>query len=66
MWYRLGRFILRFRVVLLLILIVLTGVMVFFATKVQMSYEFAKAIPSDNPKFIAFQHLEKNLGMMET
>src|SRR3954447_16701307 len=55
MWFSLGRFILKFRIPLLLLLLIVTAFMGFYASKVQMSYEFSKAIPTDNPKYIQYQ-----------
>jgi uncharacterized protein len=62
MWKNLGEFILRYRVVLLTILLVLTGFMAWQASKVKLSYEFAKAIPVDNPKYLAYQEFKKKFG----
>ena len=58
MWQRLGKFVLQYRLPLLFALLAVTGIMGYFANKVTLSYEFAKAIPSDNPKYrdyIAFR-----------
>ncbi len=62
MWFQLGKFILKYRLPLLILLLLLTGVMGFYASKVQMSYEFSKAIPTDNPKYIANQQFIKQFG----
>ncbi len=48
MWYKIARFILHYRIVLLLMLATVTGVMVYYASGLQMSYEFSKAVPDDN------------------
>ncbi|TKK65532.1 RND transporter [Ilyomonas limi] len=62
MWFSLGRFILRFRLPLLFLLLVITAFMGYHATKVQMSYEFSKAIPTDNPKYIQYQQYVQQFG----
>ncbi len=62
MWQRLGAWVIKNRLVLLIILFVTTGVMGFFASKVKLSYEFAKAIPTDNPKYIAYQAFKQRFG----
>lgn len=62
MWEKIARFILRSRWTLLIILLALTGVMGYHASKVQMSYEFAKAIPTDNPKYKAYQAFRSQFG----
>jgi predicted RND superfamily exporter protein len=62
MWYRLGQWILKHRVILLIILFACTGVMTWFASKVQLSYEFARAIPIDNPKYQEYQSFRQRFG----
>lgn len=62
MWHRLGKFILKNRIPLLLILAVLTGFMAYRASKVQLSYDFARAIPVNNPKYKAYQEFRKKFG----
>ncbi len=60
MWQRLGKFVLKFRGPLLILLLAITVVMGFFASQVKLSYEFSKAIPTDNPKYkeyIAFKQM---------
>jgi predicted RND superfamily exporter protein len=51
MWHRIADFILRFRVLLLILLFAFTGFMAYHASKVEMSYDFTNAIPTDNPKY---------------
>ena len=62
MWFSLGRFILRFRLPLLLLLLAVTAVMGYYASKVELSYEFSKAIPTDNAKYIEYQRFVKQFG----
>ena len=62
MWKILGQFILKFRFLLLLILLGSTVFMAFQAKKVQLSYEFANAIPTDHPKYKAYQEFRKKFG----
>jgi predicted RND superfamily exporter protein len=62
MWEKIARFILRSRWMLLIILLALTGLMGYHASKVQMSYEFARAIPTDNPKYQAYQAFRSQFG----
>jgi predicted RND superfamily exporter protein len=51
MWQRLANWVLKNRFILLVVLFALTGLMGFYASKVKLSYEFARAIPTDNPKY---------------
>ncbi|MGI8581086.1 MAG: efflux RND transporter permease subunit [Chitinophagaceae bacterium] len=62
MWKSLAKFVLKFRLPLLIILLALTGVMAYFASKVQLSYEFAKAIPTDNPKYQEYLSFREKFG----
>jgi uncharacterized membrane protein YdfJ with MMPL/SSD domain len=52
MWQRLGTFVIKNRLALLIAMLIVTGVMGYFASQVKLSYEFSKAIPADNPKAI--------------
>jgi len=62
MWYSLGKWILKFRVSLLIILLIATAVMGYFASKVELSYEFGKAIPTDNPKYQDYLAFRQKFG----
>jgi len=62
MWKRLAKFVLKFRLFLLVILLAITGLMVYFASKVTISYEFAKAIPTDNPKYQQYLSFKEKFG----
>lgn len=62
MWNKLGHFVLKNRLVLLIITFLLTGLMGYFTSKVQLSYEFAKAIPTDNPKYADYLVFKKKFG----
>lgn len=62
MWERTGRFVLQYRMPLLCVLIAATVFMAWQAGKVELSYEFSKAIPVDNPKYIAYQSFKKQFG----
>ena len=62
MWKSLGQFILKFRWLLLILVIGLTTFMGYHASKVELSYEFARAIPTNNAKFIAYQDFKSKFG----
>ncbi len=63
MWYRLGKNIVKYKVTSLVILTLATLVMGYFAAQVKLSYEFTKAIPEDNPKFIVYKNFVKQFGV---
>ncbi|MBP9103132.1 MAG: MMPL family transporter [Chitinophagaceae bacterium] len=62
MWQRLGQFILKYRIPLLALLIGSTVFMGIHASRVQLSYDFARAIPIDNPKYKAYQEFRSKFG----
>ncbi|MBO9152648.1 RND family transporter [Chitinophaga sp. GCM10012297] len=62
MWQRLAGFVLKFRLWLLALLFIGTGIMAFYASKVELSYEFTGAIPRDNPKWLEYQSFKKQFG----
>jgi len=62
MWYVLGTFILRWWKLLLAFLLLATVFMGWQAGQVKLSYEFSKAIPTDNPKYIAYQKFREQFG----
>ena len=62
MWKRLGQFILKYRIILLVLLLGTTAFMAFKARQLELSYEFANAIPTDHPKYKAYQEFRKKFG----
>jgi len=62
MWKSLGQFILKYRIVVLILLIGITAFMAYEARKLELSYEFANAIPTDHPKYKAYQEFRKKFG----
>jgi predicted RND superfamily exporter protein len=57
MWYTLGKFILKYRLQMLLLLTVITAFMGWKASQVQLSYDFTRALPTDNQKYREYQQL---------
>src|SRR5664279_3451016 len=62
MWKSLAKFVLKNRLLLLIVLFASTAVMAFFAGKIKLSYEFAKAIPVDNPKYKDYLSFKEKFG----
>ncbi len=62
MWKRLAKFVLENKFSLLFILLAVTVAMGFFASKISLSYEFAKAIPVDNPKYKDYLDFKEKFG----
>lgn len=62
MWQRLAGLVLKYRLALLAILIISTGIMAWFAVKVQLSYDFTGAVPRSNEKYQQYQQFKKMFG----
>lgn len=62
MWHSLGKFVIKNRFILLVLLAISTGIMGYFASKVKLSYEFSKAIPTDNPHYREYLSFKKTFG----
>src|SRR5664279_3257392 len=62
MWKRIAVFILNYRMTLLLLMTAVIVYAGFQASKVELSYEYTRAIPTDNPKYQAYQNFLKKFG----
>jgi predicted RND superfamily exporter protein len=62
MWQRLAKFVLKNRLLLLIILFATTALMAFFASKIKLSYEFSKAIPVNNSKYQDYLSFKEKFG----
>lgn len=62
MWYSLGKFILKYRLPLLIALLAINIVAVTLALKVKIGYDFSRAIPTDNPKYLDMQAFKAKFG----
>lgn len=62
MWQKLGVFVLKFRGPLLFLLLAISVLMGFYASKVKLSYEFSKAIPTNNAKYKEYLGFKDKFG----
>lgn len=62
MWQALGKAVLKYRILLIVLMTILTGFMGYKASKVELSYEFSRAIPTDNPKYQAYLDFKSKFG----
>lgn len=62
MWQALGKAVIRFRIPLIIALAMLTAFMGYHASRVKMSYDFSRAIPTDHPKYKAYLEFKKTFG----
>jgi uncharacterized protein len=62
MWRKTGQFILAYRILLLIVLIAATALMGYYASKVELSYEFTRAIPANHPANKTYQAFKQKYG----
>lgn len=62
MWKHLAKFVIKNRIVFLIFLALSTAIMGYFASKVKLSYEFTKAIPTNNTKYQDYQNFKQKFG----
>ncbi|TAF63192.1 MAG: hypothetical protein EAZ55_14430 [Cytophagales bacterium] len=62
MWKTIALFILRFRLFFIIFIFLITGLMGYFASQVQMSYNFASLVPDYDEEMIYFKRFKQIFG----
>src|SRR5277367_5352621 len=62
MWESIARLVLKFRLFWLVVLLSVTAFMAYRASRVKLSYDFTRTIPTDNPKYKAYQEFRQKFG----
>jgi len=62
MWRKLARVLLRNKLAFVLAILLVSVFMAFEASKMELSYEFAKILPADDPTFVEYQNFKKQFG----
>ncbi|HSK14340.1 MAG TPA: efflux RND transporter permease subunit [Phnomibacter sp.] len=62
MWTTLAHWVLRYRILLMIGLLAATAFMGYHARKLQLGYEFSKAIPTDDPKYQEYLSFKAQFG----
>lgn len=62
MWDNVARLIISYRLPLIVLIAIITGIMAYYATKVQMSYDFARTVPLNDPDMIMLQKFREQFG----
>lgn len=62
MWTSIARFILRYRFILLLLIGLITLVMGYFSKNLEITNNFARSIPTDNPKYLEYINFKNKFG----
>ena len=62
MWNRIADFVIKYRLWLIILICLITIVMGYYASKVEMSYDFAQTVPADDPDMIALTKFRAQFG----
>ncbi len=62
MWSKIVDGIIRLRAYLMLAIVLITVVMGYFATKVEMSYDLSRSVPANDPEMVFFTNFKKQFG----
>lgn len=62
MWVKLGSFIIKYRLILLIVTGSITGFMGYKASKIEITYDFLKVVPQDDVDMIYFKEFYKMFG----
>lgn len=62
MWDKVALLIIKYRLALILVIVVVTGIMGYYATRVEMSYDFARTVPLNDPDNIMLQKFREQFG----
>ncbi|MDX1902881.1 MAG: MMPL family transporter [Thermonemataceae bacterium] len=61
-WFKFGEFILRFRLLILIFLVLSTILMGYWGTKVTLKYEFTPVVPESDSSMLVFRNFKKTFG----
>lgn len=62
MWNKIAEYIIKFRLVLITIIGIVTVIMGYYASRVEMSYDFARTVPLDDPDMIELEKFRAQFG----
>ncbi|MEY2587329.1 MAG: hypothetical protein RLY11_1178, partial [Bacteroidota bacterium] len=62
MWLKIAKGVLKYRLSWIAVLAIVTLFMGYQASKVQLSYDFSRAIPTDHPQYLQYLDFKKTFG----
>lgn len=62
MWDKIAALIIRFRLLFIIAIGLVTVVMGYYASKVEMSYDLARTVPADDPEMVFLQKFKQQFG----
>ena len=62
MWSKVAHFIIKFRLPLIILIGFITALMGYYATKVEMSYDFVRSVPPNDPDMVYLNKFKEQFG----
>lgn len=62
MWSKLSRFIIKYRILLLVFTVLSTAFMAYKSRQVELTYDFLKVVPENDPDYLYFKKFKKTFG----
>jgi len=62
MWNFLSRFIIRYRILIIVVIVGITAFMLHSATEVRLSYSLPKMLPENDPSYVDYSNFQKKYG----
>jgi len=62
MWLKIADLIIRFRALLMAMILVITAIMGWYAARVEMSYDLNRTVPPDDPDMVYLDRFKQNFG----
>ena len=62
MWSKVAHFIIKFRLPLIILIGLITALMGYYATKVEMSYDFVRSVPPNDPDMVYLNKFKEQFG----
>lgn len=62
MWLKIADLIIRFRALLMALILVITAIMGWYAVRVEMSYDLNRTVPPEDPDMVYLNRFRQNFG----
>ncbi len=62
MWRKLASIILKYRIVITVLLVVSTAIMGYYGRKVEITYQWAKLLPDNDPTSLDYEYFKEHFG----
>jgi hypothetical protein len=62
MWNKIAEFVIKHRLPLIILIGVITAIMGYYASRVEMSYDFGRTVPANDPDMVDLDNFKKQFG----